>query len=143
MTTEPDQGGEAQALRPPFRLSILKTRPLFKAASAGPRYSTDGFTMQRRLPAPGEALAETRFGFTVTKKIGMAVLRNRIRRRLREAVRRAGPDLPDAPLDLVIIARGAAATLPFERLVADIGRAAAALAKRDRPSTAAKSREKR
>lgn len=141
MMTRPDQGGEARELQPPFRLEVLKVRSLFKAASAGPRFSTDGFTMQRRLPREGEVLAATRFGFTVTKKIGNAVLRNRIRRRLREAVRKAGPELPKTPLDLVLIAREAAATLPFERLVADIARAAAILATRDRPSPRHKPRE--
>jgi ribonuclease P protein component len=132
-TTSDLTKGEA-ARRSPFCLVVLKTRPLFKAASSGPRYSTDGFAMQRRLPLEGEVLAGHRFGFTVTKKIGNAVLRNRIRRRLRAAVVEAGPALPMSALDLVLVAREPAATLPFTTLVADIIRAAKVLSERNRPS---------
>lgn len=129
--------GEA-ARHSPFRLVVLKTRALFKAASAGPRYTTDAFTMQRRLPGEGEVLTGHRFGFTVTKKIGKAVLRNRIRRRFRAAVMKAGPDLPDQALDLVMVAREGAETLAFPVLVADIRRAAETLSRRDKPSRGGK-----
>lgn len=94
--------------------------------------------MQRRLPVEGEVLAGHRFGFTVTKKIGNSVLRNRIRRRLRAAVVEAGPVLPERPLDLVLVAREPAATLPFTTLVADVIRAAKVLLERNRPSRGAK-----
>ncbi len=46
-----------------------------------------------------------RFGFTVTKKTGNAPERNRIRRRLREAVRRAGEGLEGIGGDFVLIGR--------------------------------------
>ena len=55
---------------------------------------------------------------TVTKKVGGAVVRNRIRRRLREAVRLAGDGEPGT--DYVLIGRHAALTLQFDRLIADL-----------------------
>ena len=56
----------------------------------------------------------TRIGFIVSKKVGGAVTRNRVRRRLRELFRK----IPDRPLgmDLVVIARGQAAGAEFEAL---------------------------
>jgi ribonuclease P protein component len=140
MVNESISGGEVARLSPSpvvGRANVpgrLKTRPLFRDASAGPRFSTDGFTMQRRLPQPGERLAQTRFGFTVTKKVGNAVVRNRIRRRLRAAVGAASAQLPHDPLDLVLVARIAALSIAFPDLVAAVIRAAAKLALRDRPS---------
>ena len=61
-----------------------------------------------------------RFGFTVTKQLGKAVVRNKIRRRLKEAVRAIAPanTLPD--LDYVIIARQPSLDRPFERLKQDL-----------------------
>lgn len=56
-------------------------------------------------------------GLTVTKKLGGAVVRNRIRRRLRAAVRGAADVLDVGGVDLVIVAREAALTCPFEELV--------------------------
>lgn len=49
--------------------------------------------------------AVTRFGFVVSKRLGGAVVRNRIKRRLREVARRLAPGLPPG-YDIVMIARG-------------------------------------
>ncbi len=68
-----------------------------------------------RDPAPtGIAVAGARVGLTVSSKVGGAVTRNRIKRRLREAVRLELAGLP--PVDLVIVARASASTASVEEL---------------------------
>jgi ribonuclease P protein component len=64
-----------------------------------------------------------RVGFTVSKKVGNAVVRNRVRRRLREVVRQASPRGMRPGHDYVVIGRRAALDTPFPRLVEDFERA--------------------
>ena len=61
-----------------------------------------------------------RVGFTVTKKTGNAVVRNRIKRRLREAIRQVSLPEKLAGHDAVVIARREALDIPFENLICDI-----------------------
>jgi ribonuclease P protein component len=69
------------------------------------------------------AEAPPRFGFTVTKQSGGAVRRNRIRRRLKEALRLLNP-LPARPgYDYVILARPEALSMPFLDLQGELIRA--------------------
>jgi ribonuclease P protein component len=84
-----------------------------------------------RRPDPA-TVAGPRVGFTVTKKVGNAVVRNRIRRRLREALRRVSSleALPDH--DYVLMARSGALTMGFEALVGEIDRGFQQL-RRDKP----------
>ena len=85
----------------------------------------------RKTPAPGlvlqalrrdDALA-VRVGFTVTKKVGNAVRRNRTRRRLRAAARAVLAEQAIAGVDLVLIGRDGTAGRPFEALKDDFRRA--------------------
>ncbi len=73
------------------------------------------------------AATAPRFGFTATKKLGNAVTRNLIRRRLKEAVRLVAPGVARAGCDYVLIAREAAATRPFAAIERDLAAAFAAL----------------
>jgi ribonuclease P protein component len=112
---------------PPGR---LKRRAEFKRVSRGRRKSFAAFTLQS---APRED-AETdpgcaRVGLTVTKKTGNAVERNRIRRRLREALRAASPLEAEGDCDYVLMARREALSRRFAELVNDTRKAFRAAAR--------------
>ncbi|MBP5615697.1 MAG: ribonuclease P protein component [Alphaproteobacteria bacterium] len=59
-------------------------------------------------------------GFTTTKKLGSAVVRNRIRRRLRAAVRQVFPERAMKDFDYVIIGRYSTLSCPFKTLTGDL-----------------------
>ena len=82
-------------------VSVIRKRADFLAANRGLRVARPGFVL---LAHPNGGLGK-RFGVTVTKKIGNAVVRNRMKRRFRELLRAALPDsgLPDH--DHVLIGR--------------------------------------
>ena len=85
----------------------------------------------RKAPVPGLVLqvlrrddAEpARLGFTVTKKVGNAVIRNRTRRRLREAARHILREAPVHGVDMVLVGRSETRGRPFTLLVDDLRRA--------------------
>lgn len=66
----------------------------------------------------------TRFGFIVSKQVGTAVVRNTVRRRLKDVCARTLDRLP-VGTDVVIRALPAAADAPFADLLADVSRAVA------------------
>ena len=59
----------------------------------------------------------TRFGFSVSKRVGNAVVRNRVKRRLREAARQQRPHL-EPGWDILLIARPAIAETPYQQVAA-------------------------
>jgi ribonuclease P protein component len=78
--------------------------------------------------ARGDDQLLIRAGFTATKKIGGAVVRNRAKRRLRETARALLPELGRPGCDYVFIARGGTATRPWPRLIDDVRSALISLA---------------
>ena len=104
----------------PKPLDTIKKRADFLTAQAGERAGTPSFLLIRGKAANG--LDHPRVGFTVTKKLGKAVIRNRIRRRLREAARRVLPEYGVAGFDYVLIARPAAEARAFALLLDDMKR---------------------
>jgi ribonuclease P protein component len=89
----------------------------------GPRWSTPAFVLEARARPAGEQVPGARFGFTVSKKVGSAVVRNRVRRRLRALVAALGPEHVRADFDYVLIARPGAAERSYPELAADLDQA--------------------
>jgi ribonuclease P protein component len=112
----------------------LKKRAEFLAVAGGPRVSRRGFVLQKRDRREVEGTL-TRFGFTVTKKMGNSPERNRIRRRLREAVRLSFAGNARAATDYVLVGRRAALSQPFEELTRDLISGFAALERPAAPKT--------
>ena len=100
------------------KIARLKRRVEFLAVAASRRkHVTPGLILQA---APRAGADVARVGFTASKKVGIAVARNRARRRLRAAADRVigGHGAPGH--DFVLIARTATLTRPFADLVGDL-----------------------
>lgn len=104
-----------------MRLARLTERKQFLAAAAhGRRFRSSAFTAQVR-DAEGEDGREgLRLGLTASRKVGGAVERNRIRRRLREAAKVALAAQSVRDCDIVVVARRECLTADFKALVADL-----------------------
>jgi ribonuclease P protein component len=98
----------------------LRRRSEFLRVRGGARWATAVFVLEAKQRIGAEAANEARFGFTVTKKLGNAVVRNRIRRRLREAVRLMAHGTARPDYDYVLIARGPALDREFTELKRDL-----------------------
>jgi len=99
----------------------LKRRAEFLRAAASGRKAAVGGVVLQALARSDTLPAQ--LGFTVTKKVGNAVVRNRTRRRLKEAVRLVLQQRPVAGVDLVLIGRDSTRKRNFIILQGDIRRA--------------------
>ncbi|AQS41827.1 MAG: Ribonuclease P protein component [Candidatus Tokpelaia hoelldobleri] len=97
----------------------LRKRAEFLAVRAGEKRRGPLFLLEVKKRTDGDE-SRARVGFTVTRKNGNAVRRNRIKRRLREAVRTAAADDLAAGTDYVIVARPESLDAPFDRLVGEL-----------------------
>jgi len=95
----------------------LRQRADFLAAASGARVNCGAFVLQAR---GRDDDGPIRIGFTVSKKNGTATERNRIRRRLREVVKRAERLSMQAHHDYVLVARREALTRDFTALGDDL-----------------------
>lgn len=109
----------------------LKRRPDFlKVAATRTKWVTPGLILQARrrpaAPAPRTGRADdsaeetVRVGFTVSRKVGDAVRRNRARRRLRAVAGEVLPERGRPGYDYVLIGRGATVERPYAELVEDL-----------------------
>lgn len=120
-------------------LRRLTRRPQFLAAAKG-RSEARGAVVVQMLDR-GDGDPAIGLGFTATRKVGGAVVRNRAKRRLREAARRLVPLLGQPGRDYVLIARMGTAERPWDRLLDDVKSALTRLASpreartQGRPST--------
>ena len=94
----------------------LKQRADFLAAASGAKVATAAFVLQRRNRDDG---GPARVGFTVSRKVGTAVERNRVRRRLRDIVGRSVADSLRSGYDYVLIGRRTALNRPFDHMIED------------------------
>ena len=94
----------------------LKQRADFLAAASGAKVATAAFVLQGRNRDDG---GPARIGFTVSRKVGTAVERNRVRRRLRDIVRRAAADSLRAGHDYVLVGRRTALSRQFDQMIDD------------------------
>ena len=103
----------------------LKRRPEFlRVAATRRRWVAPGLIVQARQHRADEKSGFdepfVRVGFTVSRKVGNAVARNRARRRLKAAADQVFPIRARAGYDLVVIGRAATLARPFSALIADL-----------------------
>ncbi len=109
------------------RYSVIRKRADFLAANRGRRYATPGFVLlvqDRRDDDPAK-----RLGITITKKVGNAVIRNRMRRRFRELARELLDAHGKPGADHILIGRNDGIERDFGMLRGDMLRAFDKLAK--------------
>lgn len=109
-----------------FPIERLKKRAEFLAAAKARAVARGAVLVQARDRADGDP--RVRVGFTATKRIGGAVVRNRAKRRLREAARALTPVLGRPGHDYVFIARGSVTTRAWAALLDDVKSALISLA---------------
>ena len=121
----PDAGANPdQVVAQCVPMERLRRRTDFRAAATGARVSVKAFVVQARHRAED---GPVRVGFTVSKQVGNAVERNRVRRRLREIVRLSATSGSTggttgslhAGHDYVLIGRRSALRLPFGEMKRD------------------------
>jgi ribonuclease P protein component len=115
------QHGQASPL-----ITITHRSDFLQAAAKGKKFITGSFILQMH-PRVQDHVANAhlsdnnpRYGFTVTRKMGNAVTRNRIKRRLRMAVRQAAGKHALKGHDYVIISRHKALDCSFSDLLRDM-----------------------
>jgi ribonuclease P protein component len=110
------------------RIATIRKRADFVAANRGIRVARPGFVLLVNRDCAPAAEADMRFGVTVTKKIGNAVVRNRMKRRFRALLREALPQAGIAGADHVMIGREGGVERDFaalrEELAVALARAA-------------------
>ncbi|MFT4000143.1 MAG: ribonuclease P protein component [Rhizobium sp.] len=119
--------------RPKKTVGRLKSRPQFLAVREGEKRRGSFFLIE--MLDHKTADVEPRVGFTVTKKHGNAVERNRMRRRLKEAVRLHAGFAMQPGHDYVVVARREVLTAPFEKLVGELVQRIESRPKHRRPET--------
>ncbi|MBF0093845.1 MAG: ribonuclease P protein component [Alphaproteobacteria bacterium] len=104
-------------------LQRLRQRAEFlRVAGFRRKWAAPGLVLQAVPSVAGEAQGEgvVKVGFTVTRKVGNAVKRNRARRRLRAAAAEVLPAEACSGFDLVLIGRSETLDRPFRELVGDL-----------------------
>lgn len=101
------------------KLERIRDRKDYLAiAATGRRWVTPSFVLQMKESLDKDHPAHV--GFTVTKKVGNAVVRNRVRRRLKEAATEIFPAKAACGRDYILIGRFAALDMAYNRIKSDM-----------------------
>jgi ribonuclease P protein component len=110
-------------------VSLTKRSEFVTISQNGKKFITPRFVLQYRKAC--ELSGPIRLGITVTKRHGGAVIRNRMRRRLREAARQVFPNSARPGYDYVLIGRAPVLTCSFDQLMKDMNFALSRIHKPD------------
>ena len=113
-------------------IEVIRKRADFLAANRGKRFVTSSFVLlaHRRRSDHSIGTAKIRYGITVTKKIGNAVARNRMKRRFRALLAQSLPRNGIAGVDHIMIGRKAVKEADFATMKADLEKGLRYLAKK-------------
>ena len=114
----PEPRPQASVGLTPPTIGKLTRRADYLAANGGLRAPTPGFVLLVR--PRGDADGTIRLGITVSKKVGGAVVRNRMKRRFRELARAVLPEVGIAGADHVLVGRAGGVGRPFAELRAEL-----------------------
>ena len=118
----------------PKEKKLLKAREFRRVLDSGKKFILPEMVVF----SEKNSLNSNRMGLIVTKKIGNAVVRNKIKRHLREVFRQNNPSPNEERLDLVFIARSKAKTAGFDKLSRSFDFAMRHITKRHKASKEAK-----
>ena len=106
-------------------LRLKRRREFLRVARGGRKWAAPGLVLQamRRSGDAEMPKDPIRVGFTVSRKVGSAVARNRARRRLKAAAGAVLPAHARGGHDYVLIGRTATLTRPYRALVGDLEKA--------------------
>ena len=114
-----------------IKLGVLKTRSEFLHVRSGKYKACKNLTIQANNSPSSDNI---RVGFTATKKIGNAVVRNKAKRRLRHVARELLPELGINGVDYVFIARNSTSSTPYRNLISNARGALASISKMSKKS---------
>ena len=101
---------------------LKKRKDFVYVAKSGVSVPTRSIVLQAVFRKQDSQINEARIGYTTTKKIGKAVIRNRCRRRLRAAAALLFADLALTNADYVLIARYSTEKTDFKNLCKDLSK---------------------